>query len=169
MSVFKEDCPHCGTKSVAFSIVQEIRFDSTSWDTLMTCGNCGRGVLATFQGSGEKPTQWVKRGDFRNYIELKLSPPKLDTGAPMHTPENVAKFYAQGVDNLPGNWDAAGSMFRKTLETALKNKFPKIDGDLYHRIEGAAKDGGLTQDLAEWAHQIRLDGRSAVHEEEPFS
>lgn len=24
-------------------------------------------------------------------------------------------------------------------------------------------------DLADWAHQIRLDGRNAVHEEKPFS
>ena len=169
MSIFKADCPHCGTKSVAFEILQEIRIGSVRWDTLAQCGHCGRGVLATFRGSSEQPSQWTLGGDFRNSTRLKLSPSKLGTQAPKHTPENVAKFYSQGVDNLPGNWDAAGSMFRKVLETALKNKFPDIDGDLYHRIEGAAKEGGLTKDLAEWAHQIRLDGKVAVHEEEPFS
>ena len=62
-------------------------------------------------------------------------------------------------------------MFRKTLEAALKNKFPenKENLSLYDRIGIAKKEGGLTPELAEWAHQIRLDGRVAVHEDEPFS
>lgn len=60
-------------------------------------------------------------------------------------------------------------MFDKALETVLKNRFPKIWGDLYHRIEGAKNAGGLTPDLAEWSHKIRLDRREAVHEVEPFS
>ena len=59
-------------------------------------------------------------------------------------------------------------MFRKALEAALKNKFPEIEGTLYDRIEEAAKEGGLTPDLAKWSHQIRLDGRNAVHEEKPY-
>ena len=171
MSVFKADCPHCGTKSVAFSIVNEIRIGTTDWDTLTRCAHCGRGVLATFRGNSQEPTRWTRGGDFRNSNRLEQFPPKIDSDAPKHTPENVAKFYAQGVDNLPGNWDAAGSMFRKTLEAALKNKFPKIKekSSLYDRIQIAAEEGGLTPDLAKWAHQIRLDGRTAVHEEEPFS
>ena len=71
--------------------------------------------------------------------------------------------------NLAGNWTAAGMMFRKALETALKAKFPDITGKLVVRIDTAAKAGDLTQDMAEWAHQIRLLGNDATHEEEPFS
>ena len=71
--------------------------------------------------------------------------------------------------NLPNNWDAAGAMFRKTLETGLKHEFPKIQGTLFERIQEAAKQHHLTPDLANWAHQIRLDGNDAAHEEEPFS
>ncbi len=73
------------------------------------------------------------------------------------------------MDNLPRNWDAAGSMFCEALETALKHKFPEIKGALYERIEKAAKQHKLMPDLADWAHQIRLDGINAVHEEKPFS
>ena len=72
------------------------------------------------------------------------------------------------MENLLGNWDAAGAMFRKSLETALKNKFPDIKGDLYKRIEKAADQHKLTPDLAAWSHQIRLGGKDAVHDEEPF-
>ena len=73
------------------------------------------------------------------------------------------------MENLSGNYDAAGSMFRKALDTGLKSKFPAIQGNLKVRINEAAKGGGLTPELAEWAHQIRLGGNDAAHEEEPFS
>ena len=72
------------------------------------------------------------------------------------------------MENLPGNCDAAGSMFRSALEAALREKFPEIEGTLYQRIERAAAQHSLTPDLAEWAHQIRLDGNDAVHGGEEF-
>jgi len=69
------------------------------------------------------------------------------------------------MDNLPRNPDAAGTMFRKTLETALKEKFPDGKGmTLHQRIEAAARAGNLTRDLAAWATRIRLDGNDAAHD-----
>ena len=64
------------------------------------------------------------------------------------------------------NYDAAGAMFRTTLETALKIKFPKTKAtNLKNRINKAVEQGNLTSDLAAWAHEIRLGGNDAVHEE----
>ena len=171
MTVFKNDCPHCGTKSVAFTIISQWRAPKTVslWDTLAYCGQCGRGILATFnmpKGKGPKDLLGISTNAEIFRPTVLPSPPS--TGAPEHTPPNVSRFFTQGVENLPGNWDAAGSMFRKALEAALKNKFPDVEGDLYHRIEGAKQAGGMTADLAEWSHQIRLDGRNAVHEEKPY-
>ncbi len=60
-------------------------------------------------------------------------------------------------------------MFRKALDTGLKAKFPDIKGTLFERIDEAARQNKLTPSLAEWAHQIRLDGNDAAHDEEPFS
>ena len=73
------------------------------------------------------------------------------------------------MENLRNNYDATGSMFRSALEAGLKEKFPDIDGTLYERIEKAANQQGLTPDLADWAHRIRLDGNDAVHGDEEFS
>ncbi len=172
MSVFQADCPHCGTKSVAFTITAEIPTPPNnyfSWDTLAVCGYCNRGVLANFEAdSDESPTALLKYGRQRHLSEPEIYPSRTSNEAPIHIPENLKRFYEQGVDNLQKNWDASGSMFRKALETALKIKFPDVKGDLYHRIEGAKEAGGLTADLAEWSHQIRLDGRNAVHEEKPY-
>jgi len=69
------------------------------------------------------------------------------------------------MENLPGNPDAAGTMFRKALETALRKSFPSDDRmTLIKRIETAAEAKDLTPALAEWAHQIRLVGNSAAHD-----
>ena len=174
MSVFKENCPHCGTKSVAFTIIGETlwsyddRTDRVKWDALAKCGHCGRGIVAALdmdQGNPETPPS--------RYLHLckllSIFPSPPSTGAPPHTPENASRFFKQGMENLSGNYDAAGTMFRKALDTGLKNKFPEMTGTLNSRIDKAAKSGGLTSDLAEWAHEIRALGNDAAHEEEPFS
>lgn len=70
------------------------------------------------------------------------------------------------MENLHRNFDAAGMMFRKALETALREKFPEQSDNLYAKIEALAKNNELTKDLAAWAHQIRLAGNEAAHEEE---
>ena len=60
-------------------------------------------------------------------------------------------------------------MFRKTLDTSLKNKFPDLTGPLHQRIKEAEKQQKLTPELAARAHKIRLDGNDASHEETAFS
>ena len=174
MSVFVAVCPHCSTKSVAFTIIGQqsaTKLEDHLWDTLATCGQCSRGVLATFVTStstGQDPGKLLSSGA-ENLLSLPLiSPSPPNTGAPEDTPENVAEYYRQGMENLPGAWDAAGSMFRKVLDTGLKAKFPTIKGTLNQRIDKAADQHELTPALAEWAHKIRLDGNDAAHDEEPF-
>ena len=87
------------------------------------------------------------------------------------SPKNVERFFRQGIDSVEqGNWHAAGSMFRKTLEAALKHRFPDNADDLLAtQIKKAAKDRNLTPEMAEWANQIRFWGNDAVHEDEPFT
>ncbi len=174
MIIFQGSCPHCGTKSVAFEIIYEhkvSRSTSVHWDTLASCGQCNRGVLATFlSGNGHKPSECLQNGWTDLLSSPYLSPAPPDTGAPKHTPPNVAHFYRQGMENLGGNWDAAGMTFRKALDVGLKFKFPEDSNvSLFERIKRASKRHDLTPELAEWAHQIRLDGNDAAHEEEPFS
>ena len=170
MSIFKADCPHCGTRSVAFTIQHQNQVNPSRarWDTFAVCGRCGRGVVASFiTPSLHSPIVHSKNGGSLEEALRDFFPSTPSLEAPNHTPSNVARFFKQGVDNLPGNWDAAGSMFRKTLDIGLKEKFPEIEGRLIDRIDKAAELQGLTPDLAEWAHQIRLDGNYAAHEEEP--
>ena len=68
------------------------------------------------------------------------------------------------MENLPRNFDAAGTMFRKALDTAFTARFPELKGRLVERIDGAAKSGALTQDMAQWAHRIRRLGNLEVED-----
>ena len=173
MSVFRGDCPHCGTKSVAFSVVHEAQAKKQAerlWDTLAICGYCSRGILASFgtPHAESPPRDYLGRGRGHLMQGPAIAPTPPSTSAPQYTPENVAHFYSQGMENLSGNWDAAGQMFRKSLEVGLKHKFPDIEGSLHERINGAAEQNKLTPDLAEWSHEVRLGGNDAAHDEEPF-
>ena len=148
MSIFGADCPHCGTRGVAFTIVSEKRAAKASdylWDTLAICGRCSRGILASFRApGGTTPIGLLNSGNGHQLEERTISPTAPDTGAPNRTPERAANFYRQGMENLPNNFDAAGSMFRSALEAGLREKFPDIEGTLNQRIERAADQGGLT-------------------------
>ena len=85
-------------------------------------------------------------------------------------PSNVASFYCQGIDSLSRkNFDAAGAMFRKSLDTGLKRIHPEGKGTLQRRIDELPDATGVTPAMKEWAHQIRHLGNDATHEEEPFS
>ena len=94
-----------------------------------------------------------------NFVQSRAKPPE-------DIPEVVERYFKQGVDNLFQNYDAAGVMFRTTLEIALKIRFPKTKAkNLNDRINNAVEQGNLTSDLAAWAHEIRLGGNEAVHDE----
>ena len=172
MAVFQADCPYCGTKSVAFLIKEEWHVSRAAgylWDTLAICGHCSRGVLASFATqTADRPSICLQNYGQDALETVDFSPPLPDSTAPAHTPKSVARFFAQGMENLPGNWDAAGLMFRRALEAGLKIKFPDIKGTLYERIEKAAEQQKLTPDLAAWSHEVRLGGNDAAHDEEPF-
>ena len=152
MRIIRADCPYCATKSVAFMIVYEAIYDEFwfCWDTFAQCGHCRHGIIATFETrNNQKPSDGP-------YDPVDVAPPLPENCAPPYTPENVARFFEQGMDNQPKNWDPAGGMFRKALDTGLKSKFPKINGRLIDRIDKAAEQQKLTPESAKWAHQIRL-------------
>ena len=160
--VFKCDCPRCGTKDIGFSSINEIA-TNRGRDFFAKCGRCEGGIVVRVPGHlGLKNEKRILPG-------MEVAPELQSTGAPLHTPDNVGRFFEQGMENLPNGWDAAGAMFRKALDTALKSKFPDIKGDLVKRIQKAADNGFLTKDMAEWAHHIRSLGNEAVHDDDPFS
>ena len=163
---FSGDCAHCRTRSVGFVIHDGVAWGKHSFDLFAECPRCKRGVIATFSfpdsyGSRDKLLlRALRSGCIPDSIVPRWSQPS----APLHTPQNVAHYFIQGKENVARNWDAAGMMFRETLEAALKELFPALSGKLNFKIKEAAAQQLLTPGLAEWAHHIRLEGNKAAHD-----
>ncbi|GAA0606347.1 hypothetical protein GCM10009416_49390 [Craurococcus roseus] len=87
---------------------------------LLQCQVCGECVVAKFTDG--RFAGWNKGV----YIGLRLEPvevwpQEVAPEAPQHAPGNVRSYFLQGLDNLQRrNFDAAGTMFRKSLDIALK-------------------------------------------------
>ena len=116
MHVFPTNCPYCETRSVAFTILHEQNYDPRNdcWDTFATCGYCGRGIVATFKTNSNNlnPSKTYKR------MLLGIAPPSPSRGAPIHTPENPARFFEQAMDNLSSNWTPPGACSEKRWMSA---------------------------------------------------
>lgn len=171
---FEADCPYCRIRSVAFTVAAIIQWkelwEDKSYDVFAQCGYrpCRRGIIKTVSTTGQSLSLANNLTSDRN--PSQIVPRFPSPYVPLHTPDPAARYFKQGcANNLSGNWDAAGAMFRKALDVGLKHKFPELSGSLFERIQQAKENGGLTEDLAEWAHEIRLDGNAAVHDEDEYT
>ena len=52
-----------------------------------------------------------------------------------------------------------------SVDAMLKAKLYK-DGSLYSRINKAVKDNLITQEMSQWAHEVRLDANDQRHADE---
>ena len=181
MPSFPYDCPHCGTKQASFQIRSEFHSPLTKGRiyAFVICGinTCQKAATAVFQvdtrtyshsgsphelvnGFSEHPSKFL-------FVDFYPEPETPEI--PEHLPENVNTYYLEAVNSVKSAPNAAGMMFRKTLDTGLKKIDPGAKGNLLARIKSAADSGKITQDMADWADRIRLDGNDAAHEEDPFT
>ena len=168
--IFRFDCPWCETKSVGFTSRASCEIKQGGYnDWFAECGYCKRGVVVSTPPNIRLEDAYDEYLSDNPIGEVLIAPSLAANKAPPHTPENVSRFFNQGVSNLNGRWDAAGTMFRKSLEVALSFKFPNLEGKLIHRIQRAKDTGSISVDLAEWADEIRVLGNEAAHDENPFS
>lgn len=176
-TTFQYDCPHCQSKRSAFSIIDQYPHRSVKGRQFITsvCGVCDIPIIVQYVDMnivrGYSATSLTSVAvDFPgiNFV-IETSWPTGGSDAPSDLPINVQKFFEQGSQNERAqNWDAAGAMFRKTLDVATKILDPALSAkNLFHRIEALVTQGSLTAAIGEWAHEIRIDGNDAVHGDEP--
>lgn len=169
---FSYNCPHCRTKGAGFSIrFQWNASDRDQSQFLAICGVCDRGITVLSKSVGGQHVDVIANKiqyPGANYVILS-SWPSFKSDIPEGVPENVILFYDQGLRSLhEKRWDAAGAMFRKTLDVATKILDPQNSkSNLFTRINKLVETGLLTQSMGDWSHEIRIDGNDAVHDEEP--
>jgi len=166
------DCPHCGGEKVGFtSFAEYVGPGQPGYSVFLRCNHCGFPVSAIYVGRGtQSPHNYGGDPTAIGHSLFKVFPAPAPSVAPDHVPANVSRFYVQGLDSLRrGNFDAAGAMFRKALEGALKRLAPEAKGSVFARIEALPPETGVTPSMKEWAHGIRDMGNDAVHEDTPYT
>lgn len=168
------DCPHCRTKQCGFSVFgyMPVRAtDTWNWGTLLAaqCPICSGGLFLHSDVAANAVAAWTQSGASAPPISLSYPEPPNEI-APEHIPPNVQRAFEVGVANLEvaGHENAAGMMFRRALELAVKSLNPIGQGELAKRIE--ALDHGLaTISMKEWAKHVRLGGNDAAHGEDELT
>jgi hypothetical protein len=76
-------------------------------------------------------------------------------------PADVLGDFKEGVISLNSKcYKGSVSMFRRSLQSALLNLGANADDDLINQIKNM---GSLTQDIKDWAHNIRIFGNWGAH------
>jgi hypothetical protein len=183
------ECPHCGAEKIGFPIIAERRrasivrtpnvTRSSIWDCLATCSGCEAGVLLVFGHNADVSAQHQSPANCPSdprvwgYVLNLVLPAPKPSHAPDHLPDPLPNLFLQAADALKrSSWDASGAMSRKTVDVCTKllmKEEAKQYRDMKPRIDALAASGALTPQLKEWAHQVRLDGNDAVHDEDPFT
>jgi hypothetical protein len=166
------DCPHCLTRKAGFQGEHFNRRhpDQNEYIVVYQCQVCGNCIVVLYTSVGEGNFKnWMINSAAGNAQFVAMWPKGGEPSVPEHLPDNIKSFYLQGMRNMQTNFDAAGTMFRKALDTTLKNIDPNGKGQLYQRIESLPAAIGVTPVMKEWAHEIRDLGNDAAHEEEPFT
>lgn len=156
---------------MAFISVGQPALNHTSRNflALFQCQNCHQGIVVELQGPNT-PHWLAGQAPFVDIRIVEYWPKPTKNEVPVHVPQNVERYYIQGLNALRRHdYDAAGVMFRKSLDMGVKQLHPEGRGNLKNRVNSIPPEIGITQAMKDWAHIIRDDGNDAAHEAEPFT
>lgn len=146
-------CPHCNIDSPnlfstsAFVTTDYLASETRFWKTY-ACKKCGGVVTASAYEDG-----WEIDEMFPEAERLHESIP------------DRAKVYLQ--QSLQSIHSPSGSIMlaASAIDSMLKQK-GYIKGNLYSRINNAATDHLITNEMAIWAHEVRLESNEERHADE---
>lgn len=151
-----EQCPHCGVNRP--SLTRQAQHISNTFDKqnerywrMYDCARCGGVVVAAaraWNGSVEEyyPSEQTVAAELPTRAREYLRQAK----ASVHAPAGSIMLSASSVDAM------------------LKDRGYK-KGSLKSRIREAAEDHLITDDMAQWAHDVRLDANDQRHADEDAS
>lgn len=155
-------CPHCSAATPTFARMHNFLFapkrvgvlnEKNKYDWhIYVCNSCG-GVICAATVVDSRTNTPVQTP---NAIWLIPAPRSARTDLPPK-----AASYLDQAEEAMTSPSAAVVMCAAAVDAMLKERGYKV-GSLYKRIEKAAEDNVLTQDMALWAHDVRLDANDDV-------
>ena len=179
------DCPRCGAQKITFDILSSICVyeHADAWkkkhEIFGYCRSCKKSSV--FLVKPNKNLQFeslIKHQSSLNehvdVIEVVISGLLNPKSVPEHLPEQVEiPFREAAMCQAIQAWNAAGCMFRTSIDIATKELLQKLQDktppkeakdNLAKRIEWLLDEGHITKKLEELSTCIRNDGNDAAHE-----
>ncbi len=146
-------CPHCQVDKPSlysrssFQTANHLDRNKRLWKTY-ACARCGGVVLASASHDGGQIGEMYPKPSHADGV----------------IPDVARKYLQQAMDSLHA---PAGSVIlcASSVDAMLKAKEYK-KGTLNQRIDDAAANHLITEDMAKWAHQVRLDANDPRHADE---
>ena len=143
-------CPHCNVDKP--NLTNLYYYESANYDKTLhrhwrvyCCARCGGLVTA-----------WAHEGD--GWV-VEVFPQEIQVDNAIPNPAN--KYLQQALDSLHAPAGAV-MLAASAIDAMLKKKSYK-EGSLYTRINKAADDHLITPEMAQWAHNVRLDANEQRH------
>lgn len=145
-----ERCPHCGVDRPTLGTTAQFETRTYSggnrrfWRVYI-CSRCGGPIIA-----GSKDPGGAISG-------IYPAPTQVDESIP----EPARSYLTQAINSMCA---PAGSVMlsASSVDAMLKAKDYR-DGSLYSRIDKAKDDHLITEEMALWAHEVRLDSNEPRH------
>lgn len=147
-----ERCPVCCVNRPTMTTMAHFETKGTGGNRfwrVYACARCGGSVLAASDtGDGGIVKEMYPQ---RKLVDVSV-------------PARPRSFLSQAIDSLHAP-SGAVMLAASSIDAMLKEKGYK-EGSLNARIDAAAKDHLITQEMAAWAHEIRLDANDQRHADE---
>lgn len=184
MGFFVRDCVRCGVKRVQHMVVGECRYNSVyEREVCGVCADCRLLSIYRWESPSQNATAVGTQGNIEDHEQASLSsdPIRIATTAmelSEHIPERIAGLFREAIECRQMTWyEAAGAMYRKTLDVATKHIYshdPRLAGKvpaqaLRSRIQGLGGLKILDGDIVELADVAALDGNDATHDVDPYT
>lgn len=164
-----ERCPQCGVAKPLLQMIGDATYHHKEtrhytpeeyWYFSARCSHCRH--LTLFTGKTTDISDGKKQP---NILHIIRSYPENEQ-ASTELPERAIKFLQQALESRHAP-DGALMLAASSIDAMLKEKGYR-DGSLFNRIEKAAEDHLLTEDMKAWAHEIRLGANEPRHADEDF-
>ena len=136
-----QTCPHCGV----YSTISVASLSGSHY--IYVCDHCCKQFLLIVDNKGKAIDQYPKRT------------PKLDPTIPT----DVADDYVEAIKCFDiSAYKASVVMCRRALQTSVIGK-GATKGRLVDQIDELCTKGLITEDIKNWAHEIRLTANIGAH------
>jgi hypothetical protein len=142
-------CPHCNVDTPNLGFVHQLNVPNLNGNQrfwrLYTCGRCGGLVSAT--------------ADNWDFEVTQSFPASTEVSADI--PDRARAYLEQALSSL--SVPAGAVMLAASAVDAMLKARGLSEGSLYSRIDAAAANHLITTEMAQWAHEVRLDANDQRH------